>query len=174
MKVHVVILVFVCFALFSCSQSKRNEGDGNTKNKDSIGVFDTTNKKLSEEDTLNKLIQNIDKIEIISFEKGLMESSLPDTLSCKSWKLEKNDFSSVVSKSKKVDFEDIHYLFETQACIYKGKFLFENKTYDFVINSGGWTHLKYYNITLGCFDNSCEKYFLGKVDKPEEEFKDKN
>lgn len=169
------ILLFLSLIIISSCKYDKHKSFNKTYIKD----FDTlnTHTEKTEKQTVNNnidslelLIRKISKVKIIAFEKGFMQSSLPDSLICTDWILKKEDFFKLIKRTKKMDSDDLHYLFETQTCIYKGRFLLEGREYTFGINSGGWLHLEYGDIVMGCFDKKCESYFLGKVDNPSKEF----
>ncbi len=155
---RIFIFVLLLTLIVNC---KTNTNDHGYKHEANVN-------KSEKIDTLRYLIDNIDSIKVVSLEKGYMETSLPDSLICETWILTEDDFRDIIKNTRKIDYDDLHYLYDTQTCIYKGIIEVNNEHYDFFINSGGWVYLDFGSITLGCFDEKCEKYFLGKVDKPEE------
>jgi len=172
----IILYIVLIFFVISCKQDNQNNNFKKSKInfKDLDVEKDNTLKKYEKEDSLKILMSKLDEIKILNFKKGYMENSLPDSLICESWLLKKNDLVGMIKKTKQIDSSDLHYLFETQTCIYNGDFELNGKVYTFGINSGGWLHIQFGNIVLGCFNNGCEDYFIGRVDKPEEEFKKNN
>ena len=152
------ILIFALIILSSCkhqNQVKRNDNSNilstEIKEKDSL---------LISEKKIKQFLANTKDIRIIEFNKSMIETSMPDSVVCKNWNLKEEDVIEIIKKNKSISKEELHYLFDMNTCVYNGKMTYNNKNYDFTINSGGYIYINYNNILLGCFTGDCTKYFL--------------
>ena len=152
------ILIFALIILGSCKHQtpkKRNDNSNilstEIKEKDSL---------LISEKKIKQFLANTKDIRIIEFNKSMIETSMPDSTVCKKWNLKEEDVIEIIKKNKSISKEELHYLFDMNTCVYNGKMTYNNKNYDFTINSGGYIYINYNNIRLGCFTGDCTKYFL--------------
>ncbi|MCF6349698.1 MAG: hypothetical protein L3J23_01535 [Flavobacteriaceae bacterium] len=157
MRKTAILLVLI---IFSCKQHKFLKKNINS-NIDSITI--SINKKdslLTAEKKLKLFLANTEEVKVIAFNKGMIETSIPDSSICKKWILKREDVIQIIKKNRPISRKELHYLFDMNTCVYNGKIRYKNKNYNFTINSGGFIYLKYNDILLGCFTGDCTKYFL--------------
>ncbi len=164
MKKITILFVLIAIIFFSCKKEKIVKQDNHPKI-DTISVSGQISKLENDSLQYSKkkselFLANIQKIKILEFHKDFIETSISDSLSCKKWNLKKEDILQIIKTTKKISKQELHYAFEMETCVYNGKINYNNKPYDFTINSGGFIYLKYNDLLLGCYTGDCTKYFL--------------
>lgn len=84
---------------------------------------------------------------------------------CMNWKLSNKEVLKILSESEPIGAHEVHYLFSTLPCIYKGKVKYKGKDYTMEVNAGSYFTIFNEEETLcyGYFEK--ESYF---IERPED------